>query len=438
MPDIDDPFKPADSTVLRPRPGAGKRGSGDSGVTPFRSPAPAYVDPIPASAAAREFLAGGLNPLVQAASPLLLLAGQLRGTLSSPDLSGLRRFALDEIRRFEERARSAGVSNESVLAARYVLCAALDEAVMSTPWGGHSEWQTQPLLVVLHREAWGGEKFFEMLDRISQDPNRHIDLMELQYLCIAFGFAGKYQVLDRGHARLADVHHDLYRRIRAHRGTVPAELSLRWRGVEDRRNRLIRYVPWWVVGAAAAAILVITFFIYYSRLGGAADPVLAELAKVGKEGFDAPIPPPPVRGPTLKELLKPEEDAGRLTVVEMGGRTVITLIGADLFASGSATLNPVYTEMLTRIAAALNQVPGRVLIEGHTDDQALRSLRFQNNFELSRQRALNVEGILKTTINNPARFEISGAGSSEPLYQPESTPENRARNRRVELIHVSG
>ena len=42
----------------------------------------------------------------------------------------------------------------------------LDEAVLSTPWGGQSEWAQHPLLVALHREAWGGEKFFEMLDRI--------------------------------------------------------------------------------------------------------------------------------------------------------------------------------------------------------------------------------------------------------------------------------
>src|SRR5688572_12041770 len=331
MADTDDPFKPSDATVLRPRPGAGKRGSSstDSGPLPFRSPAPAAapLDPIPP--AAREFLGAGLNPLVQAASPLLLLAGQLRGTLSSPDLAGLRRYTLDEIRRFEERARSSGVPNENVLAARYALCAALDEAVLSTPWGAQSEWAQQPLLVALHREAWGGEKFFEMLDRISQDPNRFIDLMELQYLCIAFGFAGKYQVLDRGHARLAEVHHELYRKIRAHRGTVPTDLALKWRGVEDRRNRLIRYVPWWVVGAAALAILAVTFTVYYARLGDAADPVLGQLAMVGVEDFSAARPAAPVTGPSLKQLLAPDETAARLRVVEDQGRTVITVIAPD-------------------------------------------------------------------------------------------------------------
>ena len=51
------------------------------------------------------------------------------------DVPGLRRHALEEIRRFEEQARSSGVPNEVVLAARYALCAGLDEAVLSTPVG---------------------------------------------------------------------------------------------------------------------------------------------------------------------------------------------------------------------------------------------------------------------------------------------------------------
>ena len=109
--------------------------------------------------------------------------------------------------------------------------------------------------------------------------------MELQYLLIAFGFTGKYHMLDRGHEQLAAVQQDLYRKIRDHRGPPEAELSLRWRGLEDRRNRLIRYVPWWVVGAAALAILAVTFTAYYVSLADLAAPVHAALAQVGLEEF---------------------------------------------------------------------------------------------------------------------------------------------------------
>jgi type VI secretion system protein ImpK len=439
MSEIDDPFKPSDATILRPRPGAGRRGSGDPPYPPAPPPpgSPAgggYSEPIPASA--RDLLGLGLNPLVRAASPLLLLAGQMRGSLSAPDVGDLRRHALEEIRRFEERARSEGVSTEVTRAARYALCASLDEAVLSTPWGAQSEWAQQTLLVALHREAWGGEKFFEMLDRISQAPAEHIDLMELQYLCLAVGFAGKYQVVDRGHARLADVQQDLYRKIRAHRGTPPSELSLRWQGLQDRRNRLIRYVPWWVVGAAALAILAVTFVTYYARLGTRSGPVETTLAGVGLDEFAMPRPAPPPAGPTIKQLLAPEEAKGTMVVEEDGGKTSVTLLGNSLFASGSATVNPAYSETLRRVAEALDRVPGRVLVAGHTDDQALKSFRYRDNVELSRERALSVLNLLKPAIREQGRLESTGFGSAQPKYKPESTSENRARNRRVEIIHL--
>jgi type VI secretion system protein ImpK len=261
--------------------------------------------------------------------------------------------------------------------------------------------------------------------------------MELQYLCLALGFGGKYQVLDRGHERLAAIQQDLYRKIRAHRSAAPSELSLRWRGLEDRRNPLVRYVPWWVVGAAALAVLAIAYTLYYANLASVAAPVKAELSKVGTEDFEGPVTPP-APGPRLKQLLAPEEAAGLLSVDEQGGRSVVTLFAADLFASGSATVNPAQYDTLQRIARAINQVPGRVLVEGHTDDQAIRSLRFRDNFELSRERALSVVKVLQLSLDNRARVQATGAGSTKPRHLPESDPANRARNRRVEIIHVGG
>lgn len=435
MPDPHDPFNRPDGTVIRPRPGAGRQGWQDPGRSREAAPSFAAVEPVLPEA--RALLGVGLNPLVQAASPLLMLAGQLRGAPSAMDVTELRRHALGEVRRFEETAKSLGVPNETIVAARYVLCAALDEAVLSTPWGAQSEWAQHPLLVALHREAWGGEKFFDMLERVSTDQGRHIDLMELQYLVLALGFSGKYQVLERGSDRLAEVQQEVYRKIRDHRGSPPADLSPQWRGLEDRRNPLIRHVPWWVVAAAALAVLTVAFTIYYARLGRSAAPVHAELARIGLDDFTR-AEPAPVRGPTLKELLAPEEARGVMSVTEQGGRSVVTLLSRDLFPSGSATVNAAYEETLRRVAVALNQVPGRVLVVGHTDDQPVRSMRFQDNFELSRERAVSVVTVLRRTIDNAARMSWTGVGSTQPLYQPESDPANRARNRRVEVIHVSG
>ena len=148
---------------------------------------------------------------------------------------------------------------------------------------------------------------------------------------------------------------------------------------------------------------------------------------------------PPSSGPTLKQLLASDEQRGALSVEEQGGgRTMVTLLAPDLFASGSATVNPAYQETLQRLANALNRVPGRVLVVGHTDDQPVRSLRYQDNFQLSRERAIGVVKVLQLTIDSNGRLSWTGVGSSEPRYRPESDPENRSRNRRVEIIHVRG
>jgi type VI secretion system protein ImpK len=114
----------------------------------------------------------------------------------------------------------------------------------------------------------------------------------------------------------------------------------------------------------------------------------------------------------------------------------VTLIAPELFAPGSAKVNPKYYETLRHVARAINQVPGRVMVVGHTDDSPLHSLRYRDNYELSRERALQVVDLLKPAVGNPARLEWSGVGSSQPRYRPESTSENRARNRRVEIIHL--
>lgn len=432
--DTDDPFTMTRTAVIRPQPGAGKHTRQLEATRTTRTTRTSTADSgrVPSIS---DVAVPGLSPLVRAASPLLLLAAQLRGSHAVPDVNSLRRQALQEIRRFEDAAAARGVRNEVVLAARYVLCAGLDEAVLSTAWGQHSEWVQQTLLVTLHHETWAGEKFFELLQRMSANPAEHFDLLELQYLCLAFGFAGKYQVADNGHSRLAAIQHDLFGTIRRGRENVAAELSPRWRGVANRRNRMIRYVPWWLAGAVSVVMLLIGFAGYYVRLTSAAAPVYTALEKVGTTRYiPLAIPPATVR---LKQLLAGEEARGALSVEARGGRTIITLGAGLLFPSGSATPGRQHRDVLQRVASALNQVPGRVMVVGHTDDQPLSSDRYRDNLELSRERAMAVVKLLEPDIDTRGRLSWSGVGSADPRYLPQADPKNRARNRRVEIIHIS-
>jgi type VI secretion system protein ImpK len=450
----DDPFAPSDATILRPRPGrrpaAPAAGGAPAAPAPGAAPAPAGLAPPTAlrtpaggsSSAApgpgvAEFVSGGRNPILQAAIPLLVLAGRLRGQIANADVENLRRQCVQEVRDFEDRCRRASVPDADVLAARYALCTVLDEAVLNTPWGAQSGWAGQSLLVTFHREAQGGEKFFQLLERLLGEPQRYLALLELWYVCLSLGFEGRYRLDERGASRLADVRRDLYLRIEQLRGGTEPELSAHWRGVEDRRNAVLRLVPLWVVAAAAVAIVLGAWLLLDSRLNRRSAPVSAALANVGLQHLEAAAPATaPPSG--VATLLAPQIAEGLVAVDEQGARTRITLTVPDLFASASTRVNPRFDSLVHAIGAALSAVPGRIIVIGHTDDQPVHSLQFQNNYELSQARAVTMAKLLEREVPDVTRFETIGKGDSDPLYRPASLPQNRARNRRVEIVLLRG
>ena len=262
-----------------------------------------------------------------------------RWTCRASGVTRSKRFADSKSR----RARPA-CPNEVVLAARYALCAGLDEAVLSTPWGDQSEWAQHPLLVALHREAWGGEKFFEMLDRISQDPTRYIDLMELQYL--GHRLRLRRQVPGAG-ARARAPRWKSSRTSTARFAIIAARPSpsCRCAGADWRIGaiRSLRYVPWWVVGAAALPILAITFTVYYASLASARRPGACGAREGGPGGLFAATPRPRrCRVRRSSSSWRPTNGAARSAWRSKATGRRSRCSRGDLFPSGSATVNPAY------------------------------------------------------------------------------------------------
>lgn len=444
---------------MRPRPGAGRRSAPETalGVGPVGTSfgsgtgafGPGTAVPMPRMTVAgasglggsganiADFIVGARNAIIQAAAPLLTLGARLATSVQQANIGTLRQQAVQEIRAFEDRLRSSGVPPEDGVVARYILCTFVDSAVLNTPWGAQGDWAGQSLLVMFHKEVGGGEKFFEILERLRGNPSRYIDLIEVGFVCLALGYEGKYRQDPSGQARLGELQHDLYRLIREQRQIRDEELSPHWKGIENRRNPIVRYVPWWMVAAVGLMILTGAFIFLHERLRAQAEPVKAALAGVPVTVDYPASAAAPTRASRLKELLAPEESAGHVTVEEFGDKAVVTLTGPELFKSGSARVNPDLNPTLRAVALALNEVPGRVVIVGHTDDQPVHSIKFADNFDLSRERALAVADLLKPALTTPGRVEWQGAGSTQPRYRPADTAQNRARNRRVEIIQVS-
>ncbi|MCP1673922.1 type VI secretion system protein ImpK [Natronocella acetinitrilica] len=431
-----------DRTIIRPTPG-GRAGAGRP--PPAAPPAAAPPPPMGGGGPQQSATAGSvqdiqafgsraLNPLVEAAMPLLLLCCGLRGTREHPDVAGLHAEAVRQVQQFEAVAAERGVSQESAIAARYALCTFIDEVVMNTPWGAGSLWPGRSLLLTFHRDSAGGEKVFQMIERVLADREPRRDLVEFFYVCLALGLQGQYRVTEGGQAKLAEVRERLYARIRGWRDAPPDELSPTWRGVEDRRNRLVRTVPAWVCMVLVALIGSGAFFGFHSSLNSTAAPLSAQLNEVRRATFESPVGPAAIRGVTLADLVG-AVDPDRIEVESLdGGRTRIILRG-EVFASASTDVTDEFRGVLRRLGEAIQQVPGSVLVEGHSDDVPIRSARFRDNYDLSQQRAESAAAILREPLSDPDRVDYVGIGEDRPRFTPASDPANRPLNRRIEIIH---
>lgn len=444
--DPKDPFAAfeSDRTVIKPSAGRGPR-AGAPGAPGAAAPAAAPTPPVaatgwappppPAEAAGELPAYASMNPLVQAAAPLLTAAPRLRAMVRHPNPQALRISLGESVKRFEAAARAQNLPNEQIVAARYVLCTLLDESASSTPWGGSGAWSSQSLLVQFHNEGWGGEKVFQLLTRLAQQPDQHRNLLELVWVALSLGFEGRYKVMDNGRAQLDSVRERLAQMLQQQSGAAEKALSPQWQGVAAAPQRLRDGIPMWVVAVAAAALLLVVFIALRLSLNAQTDATFASIQALGAAAKAAPpappaVPPPPPP-PRLAQLLKSDIDAGAVQVQDLADRSIVTLRGDTLFDPGSADLNTRVRPLFERIAAALNQVPGHVLVSGHSDNQPIRSLRYPSNWHLSKDRAVSVRNLLAATVK-PERLNAEGRADTEPVAD-NGSPEGRAKNRRVEI-----
>ncbi|MCT6590863.1 DotU family type VI secretion system protein [Pantoea dispersa] len=373
------------------------------------------------------------NVLVAAANPLINAIPQIRHSVSHDDPARLRQQLIDQIRRFELSCQQSGLSYEVIVGARYCLCTALDEAAALTPWGSRGVWTSNGLLVTFHNETWGGEKFFQLLAKLSQNPRQHILLLELIYFCLLLGFEGRYRVLDNGRSQLETIKQRLLQMIKSVRGSYPAALSPHPTDQPVLRKLWRPMIPLWACAAVAGFAACLFYIVLNWRLGDYTSPVLASIYQTALPEVKISNPAPPLPATlNLKAFLKPEIDAGLVAVRDEADQSVVTLKGDGLFASASTEVRGRYDAVIQRIAAAMNNVSGKILVIGYSDNVPIRSARFASNYELSLARAQSVQTLLQQQLAQPSRVKAEGRGESHPLV-PNTSAENRARNRRVEI-----
>ncbi|MES9994893.1 OmpA family protein [Desulfovibrio aminophilus] len=116
------------------------------------------------------------------------------------------------------------------------------------------------------------------------------------------------------------------------------------------------------------------------------------------------------------------------------GIVTLRLSGDVLFAPGQVQLTPQGLRALTELKDFLFRHPDQTVnIKGYTDDVKPSGVRYADNWEVSSLRAVNVLRALMQMGVEPKRLTATGLADLDPLY-PNNTEENRARNRRVEIV----
>lgn len=244
----------------------------------LQSPAPAG-GPLP-EAVVRAFphpLA--YAPLTLAAMPLLAAIVAFRRMAAMSDIGALRHNMIAAVKRFEQAAIEANTHADDVVAARYLLCCAVDEAIATTSLLGDTDWSKNSLLVSFHNESWGGDKAFALIDRLRQDASRYADLLQLAFFILALGFEGRYRVVNNGLLQLEELRAEIARQIDLPRPETARKLALVERPLRLSQRRAL-HVPIWA-SILTGVVLLVCLLIYLGEgIDRAAEPTVGLVQRV--------------------------------------------------------------------------------------------------------------------------------------------------------------
>jgi flagellar motor protein MotB len=181
--------------------------------------------------------------------------------------------------------------------------------------------------------------------------------------------------------------------------------------------------PPWMSSYADLMTELVCFFVILYALSAA----LNKNVQQAKEEVDKMMKEGKMSGETVID-----KDGLKITLEEKGG--------SSFFESGAAETTPTIDKQVALLVPSLRKLGAEheILVEGHTDDQKIHNIYFDSNWELSTARATSVTRLLIEKYGVPSgHIGAVGYGDTRPLV-PNTSPENRSKNRRVVFFIKSG
>ncbi len=144
------------------------------------------------------------------------------------------------------------------------------------------------------------------------------------------------------------------------------------------------------------------------------------------------------QGKKMKEKDKDEnkdemlEETATVKITQRG--VEITLGDRTLFESGRSELKQTSKNMLDSIYKEIKGIDNEIIIEGHTDNVPIKTIKYPSNWELSTNRAINVlKYLIEKDKNLKTRISAAGYAEMKPRAGNDSV-EGRTKNRRVNIV----
>ena len=183
---------------------------------------------------------------------------------SVTDAASFRAQIWEAVKQADREARTCGYSQEDVEMAIFAVIAFLDESILNLRHPIFADWPRQPLQQERYGHQIAGEIVFQNLQKllVRTDSQALGELLEIYYLCLLLGFAGRYSMGGSGELRgIMQQTADKLQRIR--------QISARISPAADLPPQTVRVAggdPWvkrMLIAAIASLVLVIALFLVF-------------------------------------------------------------------------------------------------------------------------------------------------------------------------------
>lgn len=175
-----------------------------------------------------------------------------------------------------------------------------------------------------------------------------------------------------------------------------------------------------------------------SQRGGEASATAQEVADAVKAEAAAAQEKINQQVKKMAQELNKEITDGAIEIESLGQQIIIRIREKGSFASGSGFLQPRFKPVVRSVGELLKDVPGVITVSGYTDDMQISDELYSSNWDLSSKRAVAVaHELVQVSGFDSNRMKVVGMASNNPIA-PNDSPENRARNRRVEIAIEQG